>query len=42
MEKTKFLVNSSKLLTWVEPFNAGIKSLRATLPDENFTADFAS
>jgi hypothetical protein len=24
------------------PFNAGIKSLRATLPDEIFTGDFAS
>jgi hypothetical protein len=25
-----------------KPFNAGIKSLRATLPDEIFTGDFAS
>jgi hypothetical protein len=24
------------------PFNAGIKSLHATLPDEIFTGDFAS
>jgi hypothetical protein len=25
-----------------QPFNIGIKSLRATLPDEIFTGDFAS
>jgi hypothetical protein len=25
-----------------QPFNAGIKYLRATLPDEIFTGDFAS
>jgi hypothetical protein len=25
-----------------QPFNAGIKSHRATLPDEIFTGDFAS
>jgi hypothetical protein len=24
-----------------KPFNAGIKSLRATLPNEHFTGDFA-
>jgi hypothetical protein len=26
----------------LQPFNAGIESLRATLPDEIFTGDFAS
>jgi hypothetical protein len=32
----------SPVIVYDQPFDAGIKSLSATLPDEIFTGDFAS